>query len=1223
MPSSSVPSLVRSDSRIRDTLGFRWVRPEGPDGLVEVLQPRAEIASMRNSIKERYDRLAKFRQARFVPLRDAYIPPDDAGSLEIVSDYVQGTRLSDLLDGARNDQLTIDTGAALHIVRELLAAVSVLHESRNLPHGAISPERVIVTQAGRVLLGEYIFGLALERLDLAPARLWRDFRIPSSPRAQRVRLDQQADLIQVGVVALALLAGRPLDAADYPVRISRIADSLIVSGGDAAGRQVPAAVRNWLAGMLPLDSRRSFDSSHDALQALEAAFSKQDLVRISAAPLKALVETFQRTAHPAADAPAARRRSVGQPVVDRAPRVAPAVVPEVSAAARTEAPSSIVEARRPEGAALPGKALDVPEHAPVMGKAIDMPPLVTEPPTSDWLVDAAGLAATIVSVPRPNDAPAMAAKHREAARLPEPPAATEEDRPVDHWGVTSLRRGLTADGLVEGAGRPNRAERFDQEITRAVQCDPIAAPAGPAPRPAGRLGARRATSAPSPARTVSREPPPTGERVQPAARIRRREPIIGVVPSADRNAQPAPTTAYPVPRIARPVAAVEPSAPVAAQPAPMVAKAAEQPLATIVGPVSTPAELIAAEPIDIDAEPVATLAELIAAAAKLVETAAEPIAASAETFAAAAPIEIAPQQVAAAEPIAAAQLVEAAAEPIATSAEPFAAAAPIEIVPQQVAAAEPIAAAQLVEAAAEPVATSAEPFAAAVPVEIVSQPAVAAAPIAAARLAEAAAQPIVTPAEPVAAAAPVEIGAQPVVMAAQSIEARPPVETSAPRVVAPVRPIVARRPPIVIAARPAAPLEPSAATPSPATSMQAAWIAAQPLAPVPQSAPTVARPVAAAESSAPIAARPISTSERREPAGGTSADLQDDAPIPEFVPDRERSWQAVAAMVGTAGLALRWVLVEPARAGGRAGLALLGLVLRILGILGAGILNGAAVSGSALIAVPRWAARSAWSAARVVIGSATAGVALCGQALGWIARRIGAAAAGSARLVWRACGSVATATRAGFAGAARMGGALGRSARQALVAVTGAARYVLLLAGRAGRLCAASVLAGAGLVFRALGRAGRLAGSATATGTVRLGRAAGWAGRALGGMALAGAGYALRGLGRASRVAAAGASAGSAHLARLMARSGRYDRCGGSRGRRVPVQVHLARGTWWRARRPCGHGSRLPPPVARTPGGWPGDGEGSRGCDSGRRARRGRDRPRGSGRDRRGRGPGP
>ena len=180
-----------------------------------------------------------------------------APGLAIVSDHVEGTRLSDILRVAHERNLQLDINAALCLIRQLVPAVALLHENaREVAHGLIAPERLVVTPHARLVIVEHVLGAAVEQLQFSRERLWQEFRIAMPPSAGMPRFDHRADVTGVGLVALALVLGRPLragrvpqphaDAAERGARAHRarrraaaVAAAARLAGARAAARYAP------------------------------------------------------------------------------------------------------------------------------------------------------------------------------------------------------------------------------------------------------------------------------------------------------------------------------------------------------------------------------------------------------------------------------------------------------------------------------------------------------------------------------------------------------------------------------------------------------------------------------------------------------------------------------------------------------------------------------------------------------------------------------------------------------------------------------------------------------------------------------------------------------------------------------------------------------------------------------------------------------------------------
>ena len=186
-----VEPVVLPEPRFRDGLGVRYVRTDGTDDPVEVLRPLWDVGAMQNAIRQRVGRLATFRQARFVPVRAAEVPRDDASTIEVMSDYVSGHRLSQYLEASQDGAVSVETSAAIYILRELLGALALLHESRGVTHGAVGPERILITPKGRVVVADYVLGPAIERLEFTRPQTLARVQDPVACRKRRAQARRQ------------------------------------------------------------------------------------------------------------------------------------------------------------------------------------------------------------------------------------------------------------------------------------------------------------------------------------------------------------------------------------------------------------------------------------------------------------------------------------------------------------------------------------------------------------------------------------------------------------------------------------------------------------------------------------------------------------------------------------------------------------------------------------------------------------------------------------------------------------------------------------------------------------------------------------------------------------------------------------------------------------------------------------------------------------------------
>jgi len=190
----------------RDGLGERrQIAESSGSEALEQLWVRKELAAVPSfefALRERVSRLAGFRHSYYTRVRGVERATDQ--TLTITSDATAGFRLSDLLARTEERRIPLDINAALCLIRQLVPAVAMLHETaRDVAHGAIGPERLIVTPTSRLAIVEHVLGAALEQLRYSQERYWTDLRIalPRSPGLPR--FDHRTDVTQVGVVAVA------------------------------------------------------------------------------------------------------------------------------------------------------------------------------------------------------------------------------------------------------------------------------------------------------------------------------------------------------------------------------------------------------------------------------------------------------------------------------------------------------------------------------------------------------------------------------------------------------------------------------------------------------------------------------------------------------------------------------------------------------------------------------------------------------------------------------------------------------------------------------------------------------------------------------------------------------------------------------------------------------------------------------------------------------------
>ena len=329
-----------------DGLGDRLVDEKGGTAGRETLRLTLELSGRPEfelALRERITRLAKWRHEGIASLGGVERREGDK-HVYVVGERVSGTRLSTLLATAATRSTPLPLDAALCVLRQLLPALQALHEVLSTAgHGAVAAERIVITPAGQAVLVEHALGGALERLQYSRDRYWRDLRIALPQTVGLSRFDARTDITELGVVALALLLGRPLRAEEYPAQIQGLVNSAqaVADGGEPA--PLGSALRDWLVRTLQFDPRRSFSTMAEVKAGLEAAVGYADPVAEPRALETFLASCASATA-PVSEAPDPSGRPYGA-----APEafVPPAAAPRVAPATTTsEAPAQNVAAAR-------------------------------------------------------------------------------------------------------------------------------------------------------------------------------------------------------------------------------------------------------------------------------------------------------------------------------------------------------------------------------------------------------------------------------------------------------------------------------------------------------------------------------------------------------------------------------------------------------------------------------------------------------------------------------------------------------------------------------------------------------------------------------------------------------------------------------------------------------------------------------------------------------------
>ncbi len=278
------PTIARVPSTgpalFEDGFGERRLARDVNGDQFEVLTLRDELTEspvVEAALRDRVSRLADFQSEHFGRVRGVERTGKSVPRVMVVSDHVPGARLSQILAAAETHLLPVEMHAALGLLRQLVHAVAILHDKApDVCHGAISPERIIVTPSARLVLVEYVLGSAIERLRYSNKQYWQDLRVPLPRTFGMPHLDRRTDVTQVGATALALIIGRSLADDEFPSQISDMTASALSLSPDGALEPLPLPLKVWLQRALQIDSKTPFSSAPEAWAELDRVLHYSD-----------------------------------------------------------------------------------------------------------------------------------------------------------------------------------------------------------------------------------------------------------------------------------------------------------------------------------------------------------------------------------------------------------------------------------------------------------------------------------------------------------------------------------------------------------------------------------------------------------------------------------------------------------------------------------------------------------------------------------------------------------------------------------------------------------------------------------------------------------------------------------------------------------------------------------------------------------------------------------
>jgi hypothetical protein len=405
-----------------DRLGDRLVVSQPSGALLEFLRfepPLSSAAFFESAVKTRLKRLSNFRHGAYSRATRLQRDPSHGNCLTLVSVYTPGRRLSDVLLLAKRGGIQPRIPAVLSLTRQLMTGVALLHDyAPDVFHGAIGTDRLVVTPDGHLVITEYVLGSAVEQgvSEWGSVRLWRDYRIATLSDTTLSRFGRRLDLVQIGLVTLSLLLGRPMREEEYPARLVDLLQTAQEHTGEGDTRPIRDGLREWLAKLLCLDPSTSFRTLIEAQKALVRLVEDEPGYGVSSHALEAFFQQCEEASQLAVASEPSTAVALA-PASETGPTDIPSALPLPAVAEEPQSSSGVVSPAG-GGQSSPEECEPAPAEVPAQAE---------EPAVADEAsVDVAPAAPVPVAVPEP---PVAEARPEESPAIAPAPVVTAEPRP--------------------------------------------------------------------------------------------------------------------------------------------------------------------------------------------------------------------------------------------------------------------------------------------------------------------------------------------------------------------------------------------------------------------------------------------------------------------------------------------------------------------------------------------------------------------------------------------------------------------------------------------------------------------------------------------------------------------------------------------------------------------------------------------------------------------------
>jgi len=212
---------------------------------------------------------------------------EDAGMAFMVSRYLSGGSLRDLIERRRESGEPLPAEEILRLATEISRGLAHIHK-RGMLHRDLQPRNVLLDEWGTVRIVDFDLAVSLEDPEMSDISNREVIAYMAPEATQGVRLDERADLYSLGATIYEMCSGSPPHAGS---REEILASRLNGSPAPIAREDLPDGLRGLIHSLLATDRDQRPLRAQDVVDLLEALHAAtRDLEQLLSSDESAVLE---------------------------------------------------------------------------------------------------------------------------------------------------------------------------------------------------------------------------------------------------------------------------------------------------------------------------------------------------------------------------------------------------------------------------------------------------------------------------------------------------------------------------------------------------------------------------------------------------------------------------------------------------------------------------------------------------------------------------------------------------------------------------------------------------------------------------------------------------------------------------------------------------------------------------------------------------------------------